>query len=317
MQLSLIHFDTALELQPEFVRLCEGAGARHIDVKGEGAAVRLWGKERSLEALQAALLPQLKTAQQTPQLVFMGSGDFHHMTSFLLAAALEHETQPVTVIHFDNHPDWVKFEGGMHCGSWVNRALAQPLVQKVITLGVCSYDLNRPEWRGANLSLLSGGRLELYPYSHAPSKVRHDYGSNPCFVQQNGALHWQTIAAMGEENFIVHLLSRIDTPRVYITIDKDVLARADAITNWDQGQMRLPYLLALIEAIAAKHQIIGADVTGDYSPPHYSGSLFTKAMKYGEILLDQPKGRVDLAESEKINMIANRLLLEKLSAAMA
>jgi hypothetical protein len=159
--------------------------------------------------------------------------------------------------------------------------------------------------------------MELYPYDHAPSRVRKNYGNNPCFEQKSGALHWKTIQSMGEQAFIPYLLSRIETEAVYITIDKDVLAREDAITNWDQGSMRLPYLIDLLKAITAKHRVIGADVTGDYSAPRYTGSLWTKAMKRGEILLDQPHCRPCPKESLHINMTANHSLLEVLSAAMA
>ena len=70
----------------------------------------------------------------------MGSGDFHHITAFLVAFAVENQSAPITLIHFDNHPDWVKFENGMHCGSWINRALEFRKIGKIITLGVCSHD---------------------------------------------------------------------------------------------------------------------------------------------------------------------------------
>jgi hypothetical protein len=52
-----------------------------------------------------------------------------------------------------------------------------------------------------------------------------------------------------------------------------VLAREDAITNWDQGCMRMPYLLSLVKEIGKRHSVIGADVTGDYSTPRYSGAI--------------------------------------------
>ena len=165
--------------------------------------------------------------------------------------------------------------------------------------------------------ILTEGKLELYPYRHAPSRVRKEYGNNPCFEQKSGALHWKTIEAVGEQAFIPYILSRIETEAIYITIDKDVLAREDAITNWDQGAMRLPYLIDLLKAITAKHRVIGADVTGDYSAPHYTGSLWTKAAKRGEILLDQPHCRPCSKESVHINMAANHSLLEVLSEAMA
>jgi hypothetical protein len=165
--------------------------------------------------------------------------------------------------------------------------------------------------------LLSQGLLELYPYDHEPSRVSNDYGAGASFEQVDGHLRWKTIRTIGEQNFIDHLLSRIKTQAVYLTIDKDVLAREDAITNWDQGCMRLPYLLSIIREISRHHDIIGADVIGDYSRPSYSGSLRTKLSKHVEIFKDQPHRKPDPKQTAHINSAANHALLEVLSEAMA
>lgn len=316
MQLCLLHLDEALDAQPDFIRACDKVGAHQIRLQDMARAIRLWGCHAGLQAFHDAMRKQW-AANGGPRLCFMGSGDFHHVTAFLLQQALINHPGAVTLIHFDNHPDWVKFEKGTHCGSWVNRALEQPQVQKVITVGVCSHDLRLPEWKGANLGLLSQGSLELYPYDHAPSRVMHDYGAGASYEQSKGHLRWKTIRATGEQNFIAHLLSRIKTDAVYLTIDKDVLAREDAVTNWDQGAMRLPYLLSLIREISRKHSIIGADITGDYSAPSYSGSLWTRFSKQAEVFMDQPHRRPDAEDTVNINSAANHALLEILSEAMS
>ena len=316
MQLLLLHLDDALELQPDFIRSCVKAGAREIEANGDGPALRLWCRQRDFEAFATRLSRQMPRGRQDARLCFMGSGDFHHVTSLLLEHALRNEEQPATVVHFDNHPDWVRFGGGVHCGSWVNRAAQHAQVDKVITVGVCSNDLRKPEWKGANLSLLSNGAVELYPYEHAPSRVKKDYGSRSCYRQEDGFLEWSTIASSGEGNFIGFLLSRIQTDNVYLTIDKDVLARDDAVTNWDQGRMRLPYLLSMITAIGHHHRIIGADVTGDYSRPIYAGSAWTVISKRAEILIDQPHGSPDARNAIRVNSTVNHRLLEALSEVM-
>jgi arginase family enzyme len=316
MRVSLLHLDDALEAQPDFIRACANADAELIRVAEDASAIRLWGKQQKLDDFRQALVKQLTSDRVEPRLTFMGSGDFHHITAFLVAFALENQSAPITIIHFDNHPDWVKFENGMHCGSWINRALKHPKVDKMITLGVCSRDLERPEWEGADLTLLSQGQLELYPYDHAPSRVKRDYGSGASFAQKDGALHWKTIRSLGEQNFYDYLLSRIKTKSVYLTIDKDVLAREDAITNWDQGCMRMPYLLSLVKQIGKLHAVIGADVTGDYSTPRYSGDLWTRLCKHAEIFIDQPRGKPDQAQAANINGAANRAFLGALSEVM-
>jgi hypothetical protein len=96
-----------------------------------------------------------------------------------------------------------------------------------------------------------------------------------------------------------------------------VLATEDAVTNWDQGRMRLPYLLSLVKAIGNRHPIIGADVTGDYSIPRYSGNLWTRVSKRAEIFIDQPRSKPDQTQAVSINNLANHALLEVLSEVMA
>ncbi|MGR9258391.1 arginase [Rhizobium leguminosarum] len=316
MQLLLLHLDDALELQPDFVRACTLAGAcHHVDKRG-GSEIRLWGRQKMLSDLGRDISRSLPPRGRGPQLAFMGSGDFHHVTALLLDTALELRPVSTTLVHFDNHPDWVNFEGGMHCGSWINSALSNPRIDKVVTVGVCSGDLRNPERKGANLRWLREGKLELYPYEHPPSRVSAEYGSGASYRQDGRALYWKSISEVGEENFIDLILSRIGTEAVYFTIDKDVLGADDAVTNWDQGRMRLPYLMALISEIGSRHRVVGADVIGDYSVPSYAGGLKTRLLKQAEIFIDQPRLRQAADAVRNINSAANHALLEVLAESM-
>lgn len=57
-----------------------------------------------------------------------------------------------------------------------------------------------------------------------------------------------------------------DIPRdlpVYISIDKDVLCTDDALTDWDQGDMKLSQMLDMLSEICKNHKIIGVDICGD------------------------------------------------------
>ena len=315
MQLHLLHLDDALESQPDF--LAATTSARTIDAKEEASQIRLWGKDAKLNALTAKLRNGFAQSGNAPKLCFMGSGDFHHVSALLIEQTLEQQTDPITIIHFDNHPDWVRFHGGMHCGSWVTRASAHPLVERIITIGVTSKDLRNPDWKGASLNLLRDGAVELFPYHRKTSRVRHAYGAGASHTQLGARIQWQTIADMGEEIFTNFLLSRIPTKNVYITVDKDVLSREDVETNWDQGTMRLDYLLKLITAIGKTHSIIGADVTGDYSLPNYTGSRLAKFKKRAEIYLDQPMHQRDRATTIHRNSTSNLALLKTFQEVMA
>lgn len=281
-----------------------------MEAKNIGKRIRLWSKEKSLDKL-ASLLHEEFFASKTemPRLFYMGSGDFHHVSALILAETLRKAVRPVTVIHFDNHPDWVNFKNGMHCGSWVNRAIANDRVENFITIGVCSNDLEQPDKKGGNVSLLFQSKLKLFPYTHAPSHISAKHKAGKYY-------HWQCISQIGESAFMMQLLKEIPTEDVYITIDKDVLAREDCESNWDQGAMRLPYLTSLIRAIGQKHNVIGADVTGDYSKPKYAGSLWQRAIKNGEALLDQPYVPPSTKKASDLNSRTNQILLDVFSEVM-
>ena len=53
---------------------------------------------------------------------------------------------------------------------------------------------------------------------------------------------------------------------IYISIDKDVLERSDARTNWNQGDMPVILLEKLLLEVFERQRVIGADICGECSP---------------------------------------------------
>lgn len=311
MRIDIIHLDDALINQYDFSDKYMSANAHVTDLRKVGAAIRLWGYDSDLNTLKSSLEPCSE-----PTLTFMGSGDFHHVTALLLERLAESQTQPFTVVHFDNHPDWVRFSGGMHCGSWVERAVKIQKVSKVITLGVCSNDLQWPEFKGANLGLMKTGRIELFPSNHPPSYVLQNYGKGAGYEQKGHCIKWNTLENHTLPDFCSLLLSRINTESIYITIDKDVLCYEEAITNWDQGNMRLNDVVFIINQLAQHHRITGADVIGDYSHKSYSGSSGNIIMKHAEAWLDQPHAKHNLEDIDMLNSLSNTTLLKTFQGIM-
>ncbi len=292
----LLDLDGAFEDQALLAEEALAAGGRQVIARDLGPALRLWSRPPALEALRERLRA---AAPASPSLVFTGSGDFHHVSPLLIERAIEASwSGPVTVLHFDNHPDWVRFENGLHCGSWVGRAARLPGVAKVVTIGVCSGDIAHPTAKGAHLDLADDGRLELYAY-RAP-----DGGA----TVRVGAAEWPTVESLGEEAFIDFLASRIETDAVYVTIDKDVLRPEDAATNWDQGRTSLRFLEAMLDRVLAERRLIGADIVGDWSRPRYGGGPVATLLKQGEALLDQPWSPPG-PQARQINEGVNRRLL--------
>jgi hypothetical protein len=278
MRAALLCLDDALIRQPNLAAEVTARGGTALDLRDLGPALRLWSRPPALDRLRARLAEALPTSGG-PSLAFCGSGDFHHVTPILLERAIAASGGgPVTLLHFDNHPDWVRYGEGAHCGSWVGWAARLPGVAKVVTVGVCSPDIRRPSARRADLDLVGEGRLELYAY-------RDPAGGRS--VELCGRT-WPTIADMGEAAFADFLPGRIATDAVYVTIDKDVLRAEDAATNWDQGQASLSFLKSLLAAVLEDHRLIGADVVGDWSHAVYGGGVIAGLLKRGEAMLDQP-----------------------------
>jgi len=296
---ALLHLDTALTSQRRLAQSVSARGGRGVDLRHLGPALRLWSRPWALQRLRSRIASELPAAQG-PTLVFSGSGDFHHITPTLLARACEAASHPpVTLLHFDNHPDWVRFANGVHCGSWVGWAARLPNVARVVTVGVCSDDIRRPHGKSADLDLVSEDRVELYAY-RAPD------GAASVAV---AGREWPTIEAMGEAAFLDFLPTRIPTADVYLTIDKDVLRSEDAGTNWDQGRTSLAFLKAMLSKVGEHHRVIGADVVGDWSPAVYGGGLLAGLLKQGEALMDQPWSR-PAPTARAINETANLELLD-------
>jgi len=268
-----------------------------------GPALRLWSRTGTIEVARARLA-QMDGSQTS--ITFLGSGDYHHLAALLI----ERVHEPVSVLHLDNHPDWVRLAPRWHCGSWINRVLELPNVQRVVTVGPCSDDLVNPGRKGGNLAALDAGRLALFPWRHAPSRVRRRIADGPGHVWRDGALHWRNLAERELADACSEVVAALPTEAVWITLDKDVLPEAEALTNWDQGLMPLHAVLELIRAVGARKRVIGADVCGEYSPPAHR-NIFKRI----ESRMDQPRrAQVDHAELAR-NADVDRTLAATLFAA--
>ncbi|TAN04994.1 MAG: arginase [Rhodanobacteraceae bacterium] len=247
-----------------------------VDLRDLGPALRLWSRRKTVNAARGRIAA---APDPRPSITFMGSGDFHHLAALLA----ERIAEPFTLLHFDNHPDWVRLAPRWHCGSWVNRVLALPNVRRVVTAGVCSDDLVNPARKGGNLAALDAGRLALLPWQHEPSRVRRRVHDGPGHSWQDGFIHWRNLAEMPQGEAVAMVLDAIPTDAVWITIDKDVLPEHEALTNWDQGDMPLAALVATLYAVGQRKRVLGADVCGEYSPPHHANWF-----KRIEARMDQP-----------------------------
>jgi len=220
--------------------------------------------------------------------VFLGSGDYHHL-SHLLIRRYAGLGQPLQVVLFDNHPDNMRYPFGIHCGSWVWHLSRLPFVARVHVLGITSRDVEAAHgWENHVRNLRSG-------------KVRYwCVGRNLDWMKRLGIEHSRSFPSMQVllKVFGEYIVTTAEP--VYLSIDKDVLAPEDAHTNWDQGVMRLAELQAAIAML--KGRIVGSDVTGEVSVYRYQ-SRFKRLLSGldGQPEIDEIDLRRWQAEHQRIN----------------
>jgi hypothetical protein len=238
-----------------------------------------------------------------------GSGDFHHISAILI----EQFKDPLSVIVFDYHPDWDALSPRLNCGSWANFLLKKENIRKIVLLGPSSNDLSSKGLFSASFQGLKNKKIEIYPYLRKPSRVfLRDLKGIDCFGVKHGffssVIKWNNLAEKDINTFLPVLLDKIPTTDVYISIDKDCLTQDYALTNWEEGLLKLEWLLGALNIIKNRKNIIGLDITGDYSP-----IVINNKLKMFISCLDHPKEAAKLRNTEKISLLnetANLKVLE-------
>lgn len=299
LSLRVVDLDGSLPEQDCFARRLASGQAKIANARDLGPGLRVMTSRKELARFSDRLYASFGEggpAAGDTDVYFYGSGDYHHLTAALIART----TEPITVIHFDNHPDWCSVPSFSNCGGWVNRALALPNVVRVITIGPCSNDLIRPELQTANLSAVANGRLEVFPWRAAPSRVWRRYPDTVCGSYASGEIRWRNLADESWDGFLDELTDRLPATALWITIDKDVLSSDEATTNWDQGQMRLDQIIEALDQLVASRRIAGIDVCGDYSEPKYRNRI-RAALANFDNPQREPPGEAELAKNARGN----------------
>jgi arginase family enzyme len=294
MRLVACDLDGSLVGQSAVARRLDAGQAELIPLRSRAADLRLWTTEAAFRRF-AALWRSVKPARGTP-VVLYGSGDFHHLANAFIAEA----EGPLTVLHFDNHPDWSWSMPRRHCGAWVRAALELPHVRRVVTVGPCSGDLDHPDTSALTVAMLIDGGLVLVPWRRAETVVSRRFVSarSASFEARAGRLRWREAATRDWDEVVDDLVDLVTTERVWISIDKDVLGPEDAVTNWDQGGLPLAKLITALRRVAMERHVAGVDICGEYAPAAHNNPL-----KAFEARLDQPApaGVPDLAVNDRTN----------------
>jgi len=301
----VLNFDDSLTRQQNLLSRYK---TEIIDLKGLALEARLWMDKKTKNEIERRIQGSPKNS-----VTFIGSGDFHHISSILINEFKE----PVSVIIFDFHPDLDSLPPHMACGSWVNQILKKKNIAKCILIGVSSDDISSWSLQSANLSSLKDNRVEIYPYMHEPSRVFFKrVPDNVCLEVKRkllfSTIYWNELKGKNLREFFLSVLKRIPTKQVYISIDKDCLKKEDALTNWEEGYLSLEELLLMLKLIKENLDIAGADITGDYSRiciKNKFKKFFSRLDHPKELAVDGVPEHLVTATNEQTNLKLLELLI--------
>lgn len=183
-------------------------------------------------------------------ITLIGNGNYHYVTYVLLSEI----RQPFSLILIDHHTD-LSPNGDIpliSCGSWVSAALETlPMLNRVVIIGAHSA-------------------IEC-PTSGITDKVT--------------VISEKEVCRLSAAEIVRAIRSVLPEQPIYISVDKDVLDREHAVTNWDQGSMTLQQLLDIIRGLKRSHPIAGVDVCGEWplSPVDFLSDVQARCVKKNEI----------------------------------
>ena len=163
---------------------------------------------------------------------FIDSGNYHYMTEFFV----DKLDCKFSLVLFDYHNDMQvpMIHSFTSCGDWAREVLENnENLEQLILIGPSQKNIND---------------IEGLP--------RDKFDKLVCISLQDLEKH------VAEEKLE---LIKNDIP-LYVSIDKDVLSRHYAKTNWSQGGMSVELLKRILNRFLVEHEIIGADICGEQSP---------------------------------------------------
>jgi Arginase family len=287
--ITIFNVDDSISAQSEFLQRFH-AKINTKSLQSFQTCMRLWSSKRNFSKAS----DEMELAGSS-QLALLGSGDYHYLT----LALLEQHKSPLTLVLFDNHPNWLRQPHQYRCSTWIYEAARLPHVERIVIVGLENGDLCGKKFLAGDIESYLSKKIVLLPYSGVEVAV-----SKQSTLQLQSQLKQSLKAGVQE------ILDAISTTNVYVSVDKDCLRAEDAITNWEQGTLPLETVTACIEAIRAQHTIVGADTVGDYSPP-----VFTSPFKWGSSFLNRPNKAWRLNASMQANTI-NSLANVKIAHAL-
>ena len=167
---------------------------------------------------------------------FLDNGNYHYVTGIITRRI----HQPYVLFLFDHHTDMQRpmIHDLVSCGSWAGEMLLRrSMLKQLVLIGPSPAQIqNLPVQMRQKVLCISMQALESDNAKEAFARIRNDLPA-------------------------------------YISIDKDVLDRSCARTNWDQGSMNLSMLARIVKETFHHHRVLGVDICGECSLQEPAGQL--------------------------------------------
>ena len=258
----------------------------HLDLRQWGPQLRYSATPRLLDAFYESVQPELGA------FTLFGSGDFHHLS----ALWLRNLSAPVTLVSFDNHPDWDVRPPDWGCGGWINRALELPHVTRACVWGCGNFELNWPHRLFGNQEALAAGRLQVFPWRERLNRAARK--------------RWTALAYDNWRAAFSRFAQTLAGQRVYITVDLDCLRSGEAVTNWEAGLFTAGDVAWALDELHAVADVVGGDLCGAWSVPRH-----VRLKQWLSSRLDHPRlPRVDPLQAARLNERAFHSIWRSLTA---
>lgn len=232
----------------------------YVDCRRWGGHLRYSATVTGIEEFYKFIRPKMA------KFTLFGSGDYHHLT----ALWLRHLEEPVTLVSFDNHPDWDIRPPRWCCGTWINRALELPMVRKAVIWGCGNFELNWPGNLFVSRRALREDRLEIWPWTER--------------LKSSGRRRWPGMTHGDWKEKFRAFVQRMRDQRIYVTVDLDCLHRDESTTNWEDGLFTAADIQWALGELRAQTDVVGGDLCGAYSKP-----TFERLKQRIESNLDHPR----------------------------
>jgi hypothetical protein len=308
LQVRVINLDNALLEQTE---LLEEYKPHIVDVTKWGPPLRMdcnfrqyWRFEQELAQAIGADVDTVDLENKGPLISFYGSNDFHHLT----LALFRRIRQPCNFVIFDNHPDYVEFYPGLHCGCWLNHVIQLPTVQQAFHFGGYSGEFEDPWLRWETpWKHMKEGKLAVFPaYEKFEGMKWNEVPQIPLRPNWHRALSKDRV-----KKLLAPYAEVLAKYPLYITLDKDVMTRDYCLQNWNSGVLIRTEVFTVIEVLIEMSggRLLAMDITGDFSKVKTQGVYRSYLHSHQH---SDTENDIDPETASRLNQETNKLLLKHL-----